>query len=90
MQITIKEGNKEGEYFSPPRWKKLHEMAENLGSIQGSANFYVWYDPKHDFHHLEFDLDGGHYDIEYYKIFTCTKNGINRFSHTKSFHFYYL
>ncbi len=63
-------------------------MAEDLGQIPGSANFYVWYDPKHDFHHLEFDLDGGHYDVQYYKIFTVSKNGITRFQYTRGFHYY--
>lgn len=38
-------------------------------------NVKIWYDRPVDYHALEFDLEGDHYRVEYYKIFTATRNG---------------
>lgn len=75
--FIIEEGNKEGPYFTQWRFDKLKDLAEGIClAVPSAANAKVWYDNVHDFHCLDFDVDDKHYHVEYYKIFTVTKEGI--------------
>lgn len=64
-------------------------VSDKLGPQPAVAatNFRIWYDQQHDFHHLEFDLEGDHYDIRYYKVFAITKNKNTEFLAEKLFNY---
>lgn len=67
----IEYGSTEGPYFTEWRFTELSRLAEELLEvIPAATGWKIWYDWYHDYHHLEFDLEGRHYVVQYYKIFT--------------------
>lgn len=94
IEPVIRMGTLEGRsrlYNSTYHLDELKALAKNL--VNGrygrpgikAENFYLYYDKGTDFHRLEFDLNGAHYNIRFYKVYAVTKNGIDDFDYCKLF-----
>jgi hypothetical protein len=73
---AITYGNNQGPYFTQWRFDELTSLAREIDeAAPGGTGWRIWYDAREDFHRLEFDLDGHHYNIQLYKIFTIDRDG---------------
>ena len=76
-----------GPYFRPLALSKtLYRIAEVIErKFPEIPEFRLWYNDKTDYHMLSFRLEGNDYDIRFYKIFACTRNGDERILNTRIF-----
>lgn len=51
-------------------WGLLFELALK---VRGSNDFKLYYDPKQDFHHIDFTLDGVRYSVRWYKVYAIDR-----------------
>lgn len=51
-------------------WPLVFELIE---AMYGVNNFKLYYDRANDFHHIEFDLLGERYDVQWYKVYSVTR-----------------
>jgi hypothetical protein len=70
-------GNLEGPYFSPGRIKTLEELAGIIQERMGVSDFHLRYDPREDYHYLEFAYCGIQIGIRYYKVFAVLYDGVD-------------
>lgn len=76
MTVEIEYGCTKGQYFTQWRFDRLTELANELAEFLPATNWRIWYDGYHDFHRLEFDLEGRHYTAQLYKVFALYKDGL--------------
>jgi hypothetical protein len=85
-KVAIEKGSREGKYYNEWAFGMMEEVALSIGTcIHGVENLKVWYDQIHDYTCLEFDVDGSHYLVRHYKIFSCEKNGVQRYENVRHF-----
>lgn len=78
---TIEYGNREGQYFLLGLFDELTTLATELAEyIPHATGWKIWYDAYHDFHRLEFDVDGHHFAVKRYKVFTLSRDGNESYS----------
>lgn len=82
----IKVGNTEGKHFSQEKWDHVMvPLAESLVVAFPLTNPVLFYDATADYIHFQFDLDGDHYDIQHYKVFSVAKNKQSKIEERKYF-----
>lgn len=81
--MNIEYGNREGQYF---RQGLFYTLTALLGQIAlgpsptistpiDCQNPRIWYDNRHDFHHLSFIANGHCVNVKLYKVFSCYFDG---------------
>lgn len=74
FNFQIAAPNWKPEYYSDPYGNiSIQLMAQIAEHCDGSDNFKLYYDPREDFHHVEFDYNGDSYDIRWYKVYSMTR-----------------
>jgi hypothetical protein len=63
------------DWYSDLAWERMSWplVFGLMESLPGANDFRLHYRRDHDFHHVEFTLDGERYDVQWYKIYTVTR-----------------
>lgn len=70
LAITRIEPSPDCRHFTQWRFDELGRLADELREILPTAtDWTLRYDPRQDYHRLEWNHEGRHYVVRYYKVF---------------------
>lgn len=75
LAISVAEPTWPEEWYLDPYRRVSIPLALQLArEVLDVKQIHVWYDREQDFHHIDFDVDGESYSIQWYKVFTLKRN----------------
>ena len=83
MRTQVKFGNMEGQYFTQWRIVDLIELLDRIVFLYGEEplikveDVLIHYDAVNDYHMLEFTSNGKAFEIRFYKVFSCSVDGVD-------------